>query len=111
MIYKDNKLTFDELLNRDNSVSIHHQNIQTLGIEMLKFVIGLSPEIMKKIFQFSEESYYQLRSRASLPIQLVSIVFNGTERLRFLDPKIWEIIPNEFKRLQSLHEFKVAIKS
>lgn len=50
MIYKDNKLTFDELLNRDNSVSIHHQNIQTLGIEMLKFVIGLSPEIIRRYF-------------------------------------------------------------
>ena len=35
---------------------------------MFRFVKGLSPKIIKEIFQFREECYYQLRSRASLDI-------------------------------------------
>ena len=34
IIYSDKKSSFDELLDNDESVSIHHQNIQKLGIEM-----------------------------------------------------------------------------
>ena len=89
------------------AASIHHQNISKLGIEIFIFVEGLSSGIMKEVFQFSEECHYQLRPRASLNILLVSTVFNGTEEsIRFLGPKIWEIIPNELQLLQSLQEFK-----
>ena len=35
MINKDEKSTFDELLNRDGSVSMDHQDIQKQGIEYL----------------------------------------------------------------------------
>ena len=62
---------------------------------MFRLVKGLSPEIIKEIFQFREECYYQLRSRASLHTH----VFAGTERIRFFGPKIWKITPNELKQL------------
>ena len=77
---------------------------------MFKFVKGLIPEVMLEIFQFREEYHYKLRSKASLHIPLVSTVFNGRGSIRFLVPKIWESTPNELKSLQSLHEFKIAIK-
>ena len=35
--YQDNTSTFQELLNKDNSVSIHHRNLQVLATEMFKF--------------------------------------------------------------------------
>ena len=42
---------FEELLHKDNSVSIHHNNIHALAIEMNKVVNGTSPEIMNKVFK------------------------------------------------------------
>ena len=93
MINKDEKSTFDELLNRDGSVSMDHQDIQKAGIEIFKFVKVLRPEILNEIFQLREEYYYQLRSRASLHVPLVSAVFNSAESIKFLGPKTWEIIP------------------
>ena len=36
MVYKDYKLTFNELLHKDNSFSIHHRNLQRLAMEMYK---------------------------------------------------------------------------
>ena len=36
LIYNDKQLTFEELLEKDDSVSIHIRNLQTLPIEMYK---------------------------------------------------------------------------
>ena len=49
-IYNDKQLTFEELLEKDNSVSIHIRNLQTPAIEMYKVMNGSSPEIVMKIF-------------------------------------------------------------
>ena len=36
-----------KLLRKDNSVSIHHRNIQALATEILKVENNISPKIMK----------------------------------------------------------------
>ena len=51
LVYFDYNSKFDELLKKDGSFSIHDRNIQTLAIEVYKFFHGLSPSIMKNIFQ------------------------------------------------------------
>ena len=58
--YQDNMSTFQELLNKDNSVSIHYRNMQALATEMLKIHQGLSPEILRETF-VSKTSLYNLR--------------------------------------------------
>ena len=44
--YNDSKSTFKDLLNKDNSVSIHHKNLQVLTIEMFKLKNNMAPEIL-----------------------------------------------------------------
>ena len=46
IIYDDKQSSFNELLNKDSSVSIHIRNIQRLAIEMFKFCERLAPPIM-----------------------------------------------------------------
>ena len=58
--YQDNTSTFQELLNKDNFVSIHHRNFQVLATEMFKIHKGLSPEILGETF-VSKTSSYNLR--------------------------------------------------
>ena len=36
IVYDNNESTFEDLLKKDNSVPIHHKNIQLLGIELYK---------------------------------------------------------------------------
>ena len=36
LVYKDKKLTFDDLLKLDNSVNIHQGNLQILATEIFK---------------------------------------------------------------------------
>ena len=62
IVYSDQSSTFEELLERDKTFSIHHKNIQSLAIEIYKFVNGLSPEIMNSVFNLKENNRYSLRN-------------------------------------------------
>ena len=56
-VYNDTSSTFQELLRRNRSVSIHHKNIQILTTEVFKVVNNTCPPIMKTFFDFRENRY------------------------------------------------------
>ena len=58
--YQDHLSTSQELLNKDNSVSINHRNFHVLATEMFKIHRGLSPDILREIF-VTKISLYNLR--------------------------------------------------
>ena len=86
-------LSLNKLLGKDCCVSIHHQNIRQLAIEIFKVFSGWSPEIIK-IFQFKDEVPYNLRQRSQ--------VFNDTGSIKFLGLKMCELVPDEIKLLEIL---------
>ena len=47
---------FEELLVKNNSVSIHHENIQHLAIQMPMVANGMSPDIVNEIFHLRESN-------------------------------------------------------
>ena len=49
--YGDQKSTFQELLIKDNSVSVHHRNLQVLATEIFKIENNMTPEFLNEIFQ------------------------------------------------------------
>ena len=57
LVYKEPTLTFEELLRKDNSFTIHHRNLQKLATEMNKIKNDLSPTLMKFIFPDRAISY------------------------------------------------------
>ena len=107
--YQDHISTFQELLNKDNSVSIHRRNLQPLATEMFKIHRGLSPDILREIF-VPKISLYNLRRNKTFERRQVHSVYHGTESLSFLGPKIWDLVPLELKQLESLEVFKLKIK-
>ena len=54
IIYNDQQPSFTELLNKDNSISIHIRNIQRLAIEMFRFYNRLLLPLMSNIFKLKE---------------------------------------------------------
>ena len=101
--------TFQELLNKDNSVSIHHKNLQALAAEMFKVHRGLSPDILREIF-VPKISLHNLRRYNSFERRQVHSVYQDTELLSLVGPKIWDLVPLVLKKLESLEAFKLKIK-
>ena len=50
LVYEDYVLTYDELLDKDKSVTIHHRNVQLLAIELYKIRHSLSVDTIDDIF-------------------------------------------------------------
>ena len=109
-LYNDKTSSFEQLLEKDNSVSIYHRNIQTLAAELYKVTNGLSPEIMSGIFQIREEYRYNVSYTSQFTILPICSVYNGRESVSFMSPKIWKLIPPAFKQINSFSGFKKAIK-
>ena len=108
IVYNDDLSSFDELLSKDSSFTIHARNIQALAIGLYKVINGLSPEIMNQVFPLKDVSLYC--SRFPFQTRNVKTVSYGTETLGFMGPKIWALVPDEFKKVKSLPEFKSKIK-
>ena len=103
--YNDKISTFQQLLEKDNSVSIHQRNLQVLATEMFKIYKELSPELMNDIF-IQNVPFYNLRNNNPFKSRKVRSVYHGTESLSFLGPKIWDQVPLEIKESGNIETFK-----
>ena len=108
-IHERKSLSFQKLLQEDNSVTIHHSNIKILATERYKFLQGLSPPLMNEIF-VERNNNYSLRGNNVLTRRRVNSVRYGTETVSFLAPKIWDNLPKDIKDSESLNIFKGKIK-
>ena len=116
MVYLDETSSFEELLRKDGSVTIHHRNLHSLSIEMFKVFKGIGPVFMKEIFAKhgnndteNVSSNTRSKSRFYNPSNPKTVNY-GLETLRCLGPKIWEIIPIDMRNSTSLSTFKSRIK-
>ena len=96
-VYPDHVSSFDELLKKDQSFSIHYKNI-SLAIELYKFFHGLSPSNMKNVFHFNKNIPYNLASRSELNSANPKTVKYGAETISYFAPKIWSLVPNAIKK-------------
>ena len=61
LIYNDKHSSYEELLIKDGTVSIHYRNIQTFATKMFKVKNEISPEIICDIFVQRINNHYNLR--------------------------------------------------
>ena len=104
VIYNDKISSFKELLERDGSVPIHNRNLQILATEIFKVYSNIAPPLFTEIFN-KRNPNYQLRHTSHFSIPPVRSVYNGTESLSFLGPKIWDIVPTELKKSEIFKRF------
>ena len=49
IVFRNNELSFQELLDKDNSITVHQRNLRKLAIEMYKVKHNLSPLPMQEL--------------------------------------------------------------
>ena len=109
IVYKDFNSSFQELLTEDNSLNIHHRNLQKLVTEIFKVKNGLSPELMNDVFEFIEKPY-SLRTTSHFRSRKIHTTKYGIEKPSSLGCKLWNLIPNEYETIESLGDFKWKVK-
>ena len=109
LVYNDHISSFEQLLNRDKSFSIHDRNLQKLAIEMFKVKNNLCPSFMHTIFPDAINSY-NLRKNPSFKTENIRTTYYGTETLMYRGPKTWDLVPKNIKQSTTLKEFKRKIK-
>ena len=66
IVYSDFKSSFEGLLLKENSFSIHERNVQSFAIEIYKFVNGLSPSFLNNVFRKNISNSQDLRNHKEL---------------------------------------------
>ena len=110
LIYGDKKSPYEKILEKDNSVSIHHKNIQALALEIFKVKQKLCPEITCDVFMKRIQQSVQFVYPSNFITLQVNNVFHGPTSISYFGPKIWDIVPEKFKHNKSLNNFKEFIK-
>ena len=63
IVYQDYASSFTELLEKDNSTTMHSRNIQLLATELFKVNNKMSPPLVNEIFVENAQHYYDLRKK------------------------------------------------
>ena len=90
-------------------MNIHHRNLQNLVTEIFKVKNGISPELMNNVFEFIEKPY-SLRTTSHFRSRKIRTTKYGIET-PYLGPKLWNLVPNEYRTIKSLAGFKAKIKT
>ena len=110
LVYKEYISSFENLLNIDNTFTIHERNLQKLATEMYKMKNNLSPSFLSDIFLQSQNPY-ELRNKNICKTENIHTVFYGSETVSFRGPKTWALILDNIKNSNNLNDFKAKIKS
>ena len=101
IIYNDKHSNFEELLSKDNYVSLSTITMYTrLPLKCTKSPIVWSLEIMNEVFKLKSNPHYNLRHTSQFSVNPIHSVYNGAESASYLGPKIWEQILSEIRNME-----------
>ena len=112
VVYKnDDDLTFEELLVKDNSFSVHDRNLQKLAELMYKVKNGLCPLPVQNIFTLKDNnrSLRNNENGENWIIPKVRTERRGIETLRYRGPLTWNLLPDDIKSAETLEKFHSKI--
>ena len=108
-LYRDYEFTFEELLDKDKSMTIHKKNLQRLMVEIYKTVNHLNPAYMWEFF-IKKDVPYNLRSNELFKIPSVNSQRYGISSLSFQGSLLWNALSDEIKLATSINNFKKEIQ-
>ena len=109
IIYNDTVTSFENLLIKDKSFTIHHQNIQLLAIEIYQAIHNLPGGSLSEIFVRNNHNY-NLRYESELLLSNANTVFKGESSISYFGLVIWSPIPFELRKASSYQIFRSEIK-
>ena len=109
-MYNDTITSFEELLVKDKTFTIHNQNIQSSAIEICKAMNNLPGENLSEFFVRNNHNY-NLCSRSELTVPSINTIFKGQNSISFFGSVIWNSIPAELWEINCFQVFISEIKA
>ena len=109
IIRNDYESLYPLLLEETHQMTFHQRCINSLMIEVYKYLNGLSPDIMSDIFKLRENMYnlrnfhIQTENRCSLK--------HGLDAIPNRSSQLWKQVPTDSREAASLTLFKNCIKT
>ena len=108
LVYNDYPSSFETLLERDSSFTIHHQNIQRMLIEIYRSLNKASAEnVFDSLFEFK---FRQSQFPLELKMPFCNSVCHDKNSIRYFEPQIWNFVPFEVRNPATLEDFSRKIK-
>ena len=110
ILYNDGTLSFNDLLRKDKSITMHVRNLRLLATEMFKVKNNLSPSFILELFP-NFETGYNLRNKREFIRPKVKTVQWDMESIRYFGPTIRDTLPEEIKSTTTQDSFKQKIQN
>ena len=102
--YNDYISDFKSLIEKDDTFTIHHRNIQLLLLEIYKSFNNLNPNIMKEVFSL-KQCNYSLRNQG-MDYPNPRTVSYGLETFGYKGSQLWHNLPEEIRKVTDVLAFK-----
>ena len=109
--YNDSSSTFEPLLTKDNSTSIHNRISQVPATEMFKVYPEQASDILQDMSPINSQPEYNLRNKTHFVTRPIRTIYYGDNSLRYLGPKLWELIRSDIRDTKSVEVFKNRFKN
>ena len=110
ILYNDYDSTFEQLLLKEGTFTIHQINTQKLMIEIYKSKNNTGPKLLKYIFKDSNYKGPTLRTPKDFRRDNIETQKYGERSLSHFGSKIWRLLPIELREADNLETFKKKIK-
>ena len=109
ILYEDYESSFETLLARSGSNSMHIKNLQKLMTEIYKSMNHLNPSI---VWEFHEKKpiMYNLRIQNLCKLPRIKTLGFGLDSLSFRGSFLWNTLDDSIKQVPTLSHFKKRIK-
>ena len=108
IVYNDYQASYDELLKRVNTTTLHLGRMQSIALETFKCLNGIAPEYIRDLVKFKDNKY-NFRYENMLQVPTVRTSRYGKNSFRFEAARVWNSLPNEIRCAKSFKEFKGLI--
>ena len=123
--YADYTSSFEDLLARDGTVTVHDRNLRVLAIEICKISYDQSPIFIKNLVEEVDTKYFTRSSynvekdgngntlctkKSNYRPQKTNTTSFSQQSFRWLGPKIWAQTPDQLKTIDSLPAIKNQVK-
>ena len=110
VLYKSHESDLNELIDLDNSTTIHLKNLRLLMCEIFKSLHNLNPDFMKDLFPIKPLKI-RLRAQRLLILPPPNTSSNGTNTNLYRCITVWNSLRPKLMNIETLQEFKTGLNS